>query len=144
MDKPQHRLADDETDIPRGRGEHILVVDDEDAMANLLELMLCELGYRCDAFTSTAEALQAFRAAPGNYAAVITDERMPGMWGTALVQVMHSVRADLPALLVSGQIDAGLLARAHGVGVPQVLKKPLVRRHVAVALARLLAQAPPD
>jgi len=129
-----------EADIPQGQGERILVVDDEAALASLLERILSELGYRCDGFTSGAAALQAFCAAPGEYAAVITDERMPGMWGTALIHEMRRIRADLPALLVSGHVGAGLLARAHEVGVPQVLAKPLARRDVAVALARLLGR----
>lgn len=132
------RQPDGQADIPRGEGKRILVVDDEAALATLLERILCGLGYRCDSFTSGAAALQAFLAGPGDYAAVITDERMPGMWGTALIREMRRVRADFPALLVSGDVDAGLRARAEAVGVPRVLKKPIGRRDVAVALAGLL------
>lgn len=145
---PTHAHKDDDAadegnpnepvDIPRGQGERVLVVDDEAALADLMERNLSEMGYRCESFISAIGALQAFRFAPDHYAAVITDERMPGMSGTALIREVHGIRADIPALLVSGHVDAELRARARDAGAAQVLQKPVARQVIAAALARLL------
>jgi CheY-like chemotaxis protein len=69
--------------LPRGR-ERILFVDDEPMLAHLGQKMLERLGYTVVAYTSSTEALQAFRAAPQDFDLVITDQAMPAMSGTGL------------------------------------------------------------
>ncbi len=92
------------------------------------------------AFTSGAAALEAFRSHPDRYDAVITDERMPGMTGSALIREMHIIRPAMPTLLVSGYVGADLLLRAGDVGADDVLKKPLSMRQLALSLSRALGQ----
>lgn len=128
----------DPDDLPRGTGQQVLVVDDEAALARLMQENLGDLGYRAEAFDSGAAALQAFRQEPGRYDAVVTDDRMPGMSGTELVRALHGIRADLPALIVSGRSSTELLGRAREAGAAEVLKKPIALSELARALARLL------
>ena len=120
---------------PRGRGQRVLVVDDEEALARLAGTMLDELGYAHTAFTSPAQALAAFAAAPQRYDAVITDERMPGMSGSELIRALRAVRADTPVLLASGYLGAAL-ARQGGAG--GVLRKPYSMMELALALDQML------
>ena len=47
---------------PSGNGETVLLVDDEEPLVRLGEEMLAELGYEPVGFTSSAAALEAFRA----------------------------------------------------------------------------------
>jgi CheY-like chemotaxis protein len=56
-------------------------VDDEEPLVRLLTETPAELGYVPVGFTSSAAALEAFRAEPERFDAVVTDERMPGMSG---------------------------------------------------------------
>ena len=74
---------------------------------------------------------------PGRFAAVITDESMPGLSGTQLASALREQAPDLPVLLVSGYGGAQLAHRADSAGVRQVLSKPLQRAELARALARL-------
>ena len=48
--------------MPRGDGETVLLVDDEEALVRLGEEMIAELGYEPVGFTSSTAALEAFRA----------------------------------------------------------------------------------
>jgi PAS domain S-box-containing protein len=117
---------------PRGQGQRVLVVDDEEALARLAGAMLDDLGYEHAAFTSPAQALAAFAEAPERYDAVITDERMPGMTGSELIRALRGVRAGIPVVLASGYLGAAL-AQQGGAG--GVLRKPYSMMELAHALA---------
>ncbi len=122
-----------------GHGQRLLVVDDEPMLVALAEEMLTQLGYQPEGFTDPVAALQALRADPHRYAAVITDEVMPGLSGIALCQAVRPLAPQLPILMVSGYGGAALAQRATAAGVSRLLSKPLQRADLAQALAELLA-----
>ncbi|HSI60054.1 MAG TPA: PAS domain-containing protein [Ideonella sp.] len=128
-------------DLPRGQRERVLVVDDEEPLVRVTTETLEELGYRPVGFTSSLAALQAFRADPLGFDAVITDERMPGMTGSALIREMHTIRPALPTLLMSGFLGGSMGTDARATGADEVLKKPLLGRDLAESLARVLLLA---
>jgi signal transduction histidine kinase/CheY-like chemotaxis protein len=133
-------LAPHRTEVlPKGHGETVMIVDDEQALMSLAEETVAGLGYEPVGFTSSRAALGAFRAAPERFDAVITDESMPDLVGTEFVRELRRLRASMPVLLMSGHGDASLIARATEVGVNEVLHKPLHGHEIAQALARLLA-----
>ncbi|RST48890.1 response regulator [Variovorax sp. MHTC-1] len=123
---------------PKGTGQQVLVVDDEVALARLMQENLRDLGYQAEAFSSGAAALEAFRQGGQQYEAVVTDDRMSGLSGTELVREMRSIRTELPALIVSGHVSADLLTRAREVGAAEVLKKPVALAELARVMERLL------
>ena len=128
----------DGSDYPKGTGQQVLVVDDEVALARLMQENLRDLGYQTEAFSSSAAALEAFRQGAQQYDAVVTDDRMPGLSGTELVREMRSIRTDLPALIVSGHVSTDLLTRARDVGAAEVLKKPVALAELARVMELLL------
>jgi signal transduction histidine kinase/ActR/RegA family two-component response regulator len=125
-------------DLPRGRGETVMIVDDEPALVALAEEMLAGLGYEPVGFESSDLALQAFRARPERFDLVLTDEAMPDLVGTALAREIRLLRPDVPIILMSGHGGAPLAHRAAAIGVKEVLHKPLQRVDLAEALARAL------
>jgi PAS domain S-box-containing protein len=127
--------------LPRGAHEQVLVVDDEEALVRLTTDTLTALGYVPVGFTSSTEALAAFTAHPDRFDAVVTDERMPGLSGTALIRALRAVRPAVPVLLMSGYLGAAVVRRAREVGADAVLGKPVPAHELAVALARLLRGA---
>jgi signal transduction histidine kinase len=129
---------DEERFMPRGNRERVLVVDDEESLVRLATRTLQELSYLPVGFTSSRDALDAFRADPGNFDAVITDERMPGISGSALIREMRSIRRSIPIVLMSGYAGGVVLARAIESGADEVLQKPLKARELATSLARVL------
>ncbi len=132
----------DELPVAQGAGQTILLVDDEVPLVQLGEEMLAELGYEPVGFTSSAHALESFRALPRRFDAVLSDEAMPGMTGSELAAEIRRIRADIPIVLMSGYATPELTARARAAGVVEVLAKPLVSRDVARSLAGALRQAP--
>ena len=130
----------EETELPRGGGQRVLVVDDEEPLVRLATRTLEELGYRPVGFTSSAAALAAFCADPGRFDALIADERMPGLSGTALIREVRGVRRAIPALLMSGYVGGALASLAREAGADDVLKKPVLARDLATSLARVLQQ----
>lgn len=79
--------------------QHILVVDDEEAISYVFERYLSIAGYRVSTANGGADALRVFAAGPADL--VITDFRMPGMNGIDLIGRLRALDPDLPALLIS-------------------------------------------
>ena len=131
-------LDNAEQAMPQGDGQRVLFVDDEEPLVKLATETLEELGYAPVGFTSSAAALEAFRADPKGFAAVITDERMPGISGSALIREVRGIRRSVPIVLVSGYVGGMVTPRAYNSGATEVLKKPLSARELATSLARVL------
>ena len=124
---------------PIGRGQTLMVVDDEPALVELAEELLAELGYEPIGYTDPTAALEALRSEPQRYDALLTDEVMPALTGTQLTEALRAIAPQLPVLLVSGYGGPQLAARAAAVGVTRVLAKPLQRGELAQALDQLLS-----
>jgi CheY-like chemotaxis protein len=124
--------------LPRGRGEVVMVVDDERPLVALAEEILAELGYEGVGFDSSTAALRAFRAEPERFDLVLTDETMPDLTGTELTREIRQLRPDIPIVLMSGYRGGRLAERAVSAGVNDVLGKPLESRDIAESLARAL------
>src|SRR3981189_2705105 len=86
----------------RGRGERVLLIDDEEPGLAATAEVLSRLGYEAVSFSDSHAALAAFEAAPQGFDVVVTDEAMPGLTGTGLARVLRRRRPDLPIVLVSG------------------------------------------
>jgi len=125
-------------ELPYGNGETVMIIDDEKSLVALAEETLAALGYEPAGFNSSVAALQAFRAEPRRYDLVLTDETMPDLSGVELARELRRVRPELPIVLMSGYSGAQLTERARAAGAGEVLRKPLVRRDIAEALARAL------
>ena len=132
------RVVDAAGVLPHGNGEAVMIVDDERPLVSIAEEMLAGLGYEPVGFSSSAEALAAFRAEPDRYDIVLTDETMPDMTGTELASEIRRLRADIPIVLMSGYSGPEFTERARAAGVSDILRKPLVSRDIAEALARVI------
>ncbi|PVX70732.1 ATP-binding protein [Paraburkholderia unamae] len=123
---------------PQGNGETILLVDDEHTLVELGEEWLAELGYEPVGFASPQAALDAFLSEPQRFDLVLTDQTMPEMSGIELIERLHALRPELPALLVSGYGTALLDEAARAAGVHAVLKKPVNREALGRAIRAAL------
>jgi PAS domain S-box-containing protein len=124
--------------LPRGNGETVMIVDDEQPLVELAEEVVARLGYEPVGFISSTAALQAFSAAPQRFDLVMTDEMMPDLVGTELARQIRGLRPSIPILLMSGRAVAPLVERAMEIGIDEVLRKPLHGRDIAESLARAL------
>jgi CheY-like chemotaxis protein len=122
--------ANESKPMPRGGGQRVLVVDDEEPLVRLATETLQGLGYMPTGFTSSTAALAAFRADPARFDAVLTDERMPGLSGSALIREMRGIRGAIPIVLMSGYLRMGR------VDADVVVRKPLSALDLASSMAK--------
>ncbi|MGE0474853.1 MAG: PAS domain S-box protein, partial [Nitrospirales bacterium] len=87
--------------IPPGSG-HILFVDDEVAITQILQEFLQHLGYTVTVRGSALEALETFRTNPHQFDCLITDQTMPVMSGDKLAREIFKIRSTTPIILCTG------------------------------------------
>jgi PAS domain S-box-containing protein len=122
-----------------GRGEHVLTVDDEPALVDLLRDQLQELGYRVTAHVSPVEALADFLSRPLDFDVILTDLTMPGMNGADLAERVLRVRPDLPIVMATGYGHVMTEERAREIGLRPLLYKPFSMAALGEAIQDALA-----
>ena len=122
---------------PKG-DEHILFVDDEESITRLAQQMLPALEYRVTAFTSSVEALEAFRAAPAGFDLVITDLAMPKLTGVDLARKLTEIRPEVPVLLSTGLREQIPRDGLDKIGIRAYITKPFGVRDLAGIIRRTL------
>jgi signal transduction histidine kinase/CheY-like chemotaxis protein len=125
--------------LPRGSGERILVVDDEEVLCSSLQLLLGRLGYEVVARSSPDEALELFQAAPASFALVLTDLTMPGMTGLDLAQRILMRTPNARVVLMSGFSGTWTPDTVRALGLLDMLVKPLSAATLAEGVARAIA-----
>ena len=131
-----------ETPLPGG-SEHVLFIDDEAMLTRLSQQLLERLGYTVTAYTSSVEALEAFRSDPRRFDLVITDQTMPHLTGDMLVGDLRQLRPDLPIILCTGFSHMMTEEKARALQLDALLMKPLVTHDLAVVVRRVLDGRPP-
>jgi CheY-like chemotaxis protein len=122
----------------RGGREHILFVDDEQALVQIGQQMLERLGYTVTCRTSSVEAFEALRANPDRFDLVITDQTMPNMTGTELSRQIQIIRPDLPVILCTGFSETIGPEKAMASGIRGFLLKPIALRDMSEAIRQAL------
>lgn len=116
----------------------ILLVDDDAAVRNALKFSLEMEGFSVRLYP-TPEALLAESDLPAGGCLVI-DYRMPEIDGLELVERLRHRGVALPVLLISGRVTRSLRERASGLGIRDVLEKPL--SDLAGSIRRVLDDGP--
>jgi PAS domain S-box-containing protein len=118
-------------------GLHVLLVEDDLDVSNVVETFLKSLGCRVEC-SINAESALVLLASGTCFGLVITDIALGvGMQGTELAQVIRLRQPSLPVLLVSG-FSSGILDAPPGW---ELLRKPFTRGELERAVTRTLAVA---
>ena len=126
--------------LPGGRGQKILLVDDEPALTATFQRLLARLNYQVTSRNSAREAIALFRENPAHFDLVITDLTMPEINGLELTRQLRALRPDLPVLLASGFSAELNRENLHAAGVTDLLEKPISMTALADVLQRTLAK----
>ncbi len=131
-------LAALQTNLPLGKGELILVVDDEESIREITRGTLETFGYRVLTANDGTEALALYADKKNDIAAVLTDMVMPFMDGPSTIRALQRMNPKVRIIAASG-LGTGQRA-GEGVleGVSIFLNKPYTAEKLLTALAQVL------
>lgn len=122
----------------KGGKEHILVVDDEELIVEVMGGTLKGLGYKTTLRTSSLEAFEAFKAAPDAYDLLVTDHTMPNMTGLELARKVHSIRKDFPVIICSGFTGTVKMEKNINKEISAFIMKPVLKKDLAAAVRKAI------
>jgi CheY-like chemotaxis protein len=123
---------------PHGRGELILLVEDEAPVRAVAQRTLEFFGYRVVVATDGAEAVAIYAQQQAEIAVVMTDMMMPVMDGAATIAVLKRMNPDVKIIAASGMNDGGTLSRNAIPDARHVLSKPYTTESILNTLAETL------
>lgn len=118
------------------KSKPILVIDDEEKFARMLQDILAGHGYPSDVCLNPLQGLDMLRN--GNYELVVSDYKMPEMDGAEFLQEAHKINPDLPVIMISGLMNMPELIKVANIGVTLVLEKPFDTDDFLVQVARFV------
>ena len=125
---------------PRGEGETLLVVEDEEAVRTLARRTLEEAGYRVLVAANGRSALELLQGAEVDL--VLCDVILPEMSGHELGRRIASLRPDLPILYMSGYPGLEVVERGLIAHDAPFIEKPFTAAGLASSVRGLLNQDP--
>ena len=138
-------LAPSLSAVPKGRGELLMVVDDEENIRDVVRDILVGHGYRVVTASDGAEATTLYALQRNEIKCVITDLDMPVMDGMMLIHVLRSMNPKVAVLVSSGLAStAGLETRRtdlESLGIGAVLKKPYTAEIILQQIHQLLSDS---
>ncbi len=123
-----------------GRGESVLLVEDEDSVRALAKRILTEGGYRVSALSQGSDALPLLEDPRRDFDLLISDVVMPGMRGVELVRRALELRPELPVLMMSGYTTPLEEDDRRAMAEAPLLEKPFSRRDLLGQVRELLDQ----
>lgn len=126
------------TELPKGNGELVLVVDDEPAIRRIVEVILSKNGYRTLVANDGREAVNTFRQRAGEFQLVVSDLMMPVQDGPTTIRMLRQMNPALKAVAITGLGEEARIAEAKAAGAQTFLKKPFTAEQLLAAVKELL------
>jgi excisionase family DNA binding protein len=123
---------------PTAGRPRILVVDDEASIRDLLAKTLALAEYDVDLAPDGRTGLERLRMIP--YDLLITDLKMPGVDGLAVIREARRLKADIPVIIITGFSTEASAIEAVNLGVSGYLTKPFRVPRVLAAAAKALGE----
>jgi two-component system phosphate regulon response regulator OmpR len=120
---------------------HLLVVDDDTRIRDLLNRYLVENGFR---ITAAADATEARRKLEGmEFDLIILDVMMPGETGLSLTRSLKSIR-KVPIILLTALAEAPARIEGLEAGADDYVSKPFDPRELVLRINNILRRSPSD
>ncbi len=136
-DQVEARAATDgEAVTPPAEPSRVLVIDDEKDMRDSIAQWLSLSGFQAETHASAEDALRVL--GPDFNGVVISDIRMPGMGGMALLKKLTGTDGSLPVILITGHGDVPMAVEAMRLGAFDFLEKPFDPEQMTALVRRAL------
>jgi CheY-like chemotaxis protein len=127
-----------QTDLPLGKGELVLVVDDEESIREITRGTLETFGYQVLTANDGTEALAIYADKKNEIAVVLTDMVMPFMDGPATIRALQRMNPQVRIIAASGLGTAQHAGEGVLEGVSVFLNKPYTAEKLLKTLAQVL------
>lgn len=124
--------------LPRGDGELVLVVDDEDNIREIARASLEKFGYRVVTATDGTDAMAIYAQQKSEISVILTDIAMPYMDGTALIRAVRKIDPSANIIAMSGLMNSDQTAELQNLNVNAFLSKPYTAESLLKVLAEIL------
>ena len=124
-----------------GARPRILIVDDEPQVLEVLAKTLSSADYEVDTVADGPTALEYLQN--NSYDLLVTDLKMPGMDGLAVIRETRRKFGDLPVIVITGFSTEAYAIEALNLGVSGYLTKPFRMPRVLQAAAKALGEPEP-
>ena len=120
-------------------GTHILLIDDDPAVLDMVESALAHYGMEVHAYPEAAQALELLQNphAPA-FDLVITDINMEGLDGFEVIHKVKASQPHLPVVLMTGQASVDYAIRAMRMGAANLFMKPIAIRDLVQSVFHLV------
>jgi two-component system, cell cycle sensor histidine kinase and response regulator CckA len=125
--------------LPRGNGETVLVIDDEEPIRRIARRILETFGYRVLLAADGAEAVALYAKHQHEVAVVLTDMMMPGMDGRATIQALLQLNPEALIVAASGFLGNDQLSGAAATVIKHFLPKPYTAETLLSAISTVLS-----
>jgi PAS domain S-box-containing protein len=119
---------------PRGRGELVVIVDDEDLVRGFAQISLERAGYRVLSFDRAQTCLDEIGAQIKEVAVLLTDQTMPGMNGLDLAAAVRKLAPTLPVIVMSGYYSRIAPEMLEEMGHVSLISKPFTNEELSHAV----------
>jgi CheY-like chemotaxis protein len=108
----------------RGRGERVLILDDEPFVTSVAQRALTHAGYAPEVFSSSTEAWTHFESTVGRYALLLIDHQMPDLTGGEFAGRVRQLGVKVPIICMSARVGDLDPDEMHRLGGIETLQKP--------------------
>lgn len=129
----------EQSHLPKGSGQMVLVVDDEESIRAVTRKILERFGYRVVLASNGAEAVSLYARMSKEIDLVLTDMAMPIMDGPAAIVAIQLINPRARIIASSGHSAEGAMAKVSAAGVTQFVAKPYTAETLLKALRDALA-----
>ncbi len=126
--------------LPRGRGEGILVIDDEAYIRDVVASILRYCGYRGFFASNGLEGLQVYRQNQDKISLVIVDMMMPVLDGPSTIKALRENNPSLRVVAMSGMLDHTVFEKDPSLRGVQLLRKPIAAEDLLGVMGATLSR----
>ncbi len=126
---------------PRGQGELVAIVDDEDLVRSFAQISLERAGYRVVSFDRASTCLEEIRGRIGEFSVLLTDQTMPGMNGIELAAEIRNIAPTLPVIIMSGYYSRIAPEMLQQMGFVSLISKPFTNEELSQVVHRSVADS---
>ncbi len=122
------------------RGAPVGIVEDDGAVAASLAALLEAWGFETETFGDGEAFLEA--TAPGRWACVLLDVRLPGRDGLSVLRVFRQHERHIPVVIMTGHGDVSMAVNALKDGAQDFIEKPFDDGDLVQRLRTAIAHTP--